>query len=97
MTIAFPKAVSEVVRLHQRATLQGALRHASVRERSAGKSVLIWSREHAAFWRAGGAGYTIYVDAAGRYDFDDAFARTQHCDKSKGIVFFAAPKESANV
>lgn len=33
---------------------------------------LIWSNEHNAWWRAGRAGYTRELDAAGRYGRDEA-------------------------
>lgn len=33
---------------------------------------LIWSNEHGAFWRPGGAGYTRHVDQAGRFMRNEA-------------------------
>jgi len=33
---------------------------------------LIWSHEHAAWWRGGGGGYTPQLSEAGRYSRDDA-------------------------
>jgi len=35
---------------------------------------LIWSNEHRAWWRPGGAGYTIRSEAAGRYSHGQAVA-----------------------
>lgn len=35
---------------------------------------LIWSNEHQAWWRPNSCGYTIYVDAAGRYGRDEALS-----------------------
>ena len=33
---------------------------------------LIWSNEHQAWWRPNSRGYTIHVDAAGRYEREEA-------------------------
>lgn len=87
----FKKCPPEVVKLSSRVTLMGVLKSDATQKKWDGKNVLIYSREHDAFWRTGGAGYTMYVDAAGRYPFADALKRTKHCDKSKGIVFYKAP------
>lgn len=35
---------------------------------------LIWSNEHRAWWRPNRCGYTIYLEAAGRYPRDEAVA-----------------------
>ena len=35
---------------------------------------LIWSNEHAAWWRPESAGYTIHVAAAGRYPRSEAIS-----------------------
>jgi len=35
---------------------------------------LIWSNEHQAWWRPDSKGYTLHVDAAGRYERDEAFS-----------------------
>jgi hypothetical protein len=52
-----------------------------------GKRVRIWSREHGAWWRPDGCGYTTHISAAGIYEFEDAWKRSQHCDHDKGIVY----------
>ena len=49
--------------------------------------VMIRSREHNAFWRVGGCGYTKHAWDAGVYSFQDAFDATCHCGKEKGIEF----------
>ena len=49
--------------------------------------VLIYSCEHAAYWRANGAGYTTCQRDAGRYTFGDAWGRTYHCGPEKKIIF----------
>lgn len=46
----------------------------SAPEEAAGPRYLIWSNEHAAWWRANGAGYTIHLRAAGRYSHAEALA-----------------------
>lgn len=52
-----------------------------------GRAVYIYSNEHDAYWRANGAGYTRDGLNAGQYWFEDAWARTNHCDPSKRIEF----------
>ena len=86
-----PPKPARTIQLKRKLTLSGALRYETARDKWRGKKVLIRSREHGAFWRDKGAGYTVYVEAAGRYDFDDALSHTRHCDPSKGIVFYLAP------
>lgn len=61
------------------------------RERWLGRRVLIWSKEHATWWRPESAGYTQDADEAGVYDFADAWDRTKHCGPEKGIVFYYMP------
>lgn len=39
---------------------------------------LIWSNEHQAWWRPNSRGYTLYVDRAGRYSWEDAFKIASH-------------------
>lgn len=51
------------------------------------RTVLIYSREHHAFWRAGAAGYTSDPKQAGQYELRDAYARTSHCGPEKEIVY----------
>lgn len=55
----------------------------------AGTRVRIWSGEHGAWWRTGGAGYTIRDSEGGVWDFEDAFMRTQHCGPEKQIWYVA--------
>jgi hypothetical protein len=86
--LKFSKCPEPIVTLGKPLTLTGALRHETARARWAGKIVLIYSREHGAFWRHNRSGYTIYTDAAGRYDFAEAFDSTKHCDRSKGLAFY---------
>lgn len=84
---------AKVVELSKPLTLTGALKYPSARLRWALSIVLIYSTEHAAFWRDGGVGYTAFVDKAGRYPFEAALACTKHCGREKGIVFYRAPKQ----
>lgn len=49
--------------------------------------VLIYSKEHHAFWKAGGAGYTKSVVDAGLYSLRDAWNRTCHCGPEKEIHY----------
>ena len=35
---------------------------------------LVWSNEHRAWWRPNSQGYTTKIEAAGRYDRDEAIA-----------------------
>lgn len=53
-----------------------------------GKTVTIWSREHLAWWREDGRGYTRDPFEASRYSFEEAFKRTKHCGPEKKIVFY---------
>lgn len=55
-----------------------------------GKQVRIWSGEHSAWWRPERAGYTVHIESAGIYDFDDAYAATEHCGPEKRIVYYEA-------
>ena len=54
-----------------------------------GRKVLIFSREHMAYWRAGASGYAPDPVEAGVYDFADAYAHTMHCGPEKRIEFEA--------
>lgn len=57
--------------------------------------VHIYSREHHAWWRAAGSGYTTDVRDAGVYTFEDAWRRSSHCDPEKGIEYEILPEEPA--
>lgn len=74
-----------------RVTLSGIKRRGlanwSGREKWNGRTVRIWSSEHGAYWRADASGYTMTADAAGHYEFADAYDRTKHCGPEKGIEF----------
>jgi hypothetical protein len=58
-----------------------------VRAKFAGKRVLIYSNEHSAFWRSDYCGYTIHREAAGVYDFADAWKKLADCGADKQIAF----------
>jgi hypothetical protein len=47
--------------------------------------VFIYSSEHYAFWRPGGAGYTQWAHEAGRWPRDEAERMTAHCGPEKKI------------
>jgi hypothetical protein len=57
------------------------------RAKLAGKKVRIWSAEHRAWWRPEFCGYTVHVEAAGIYEFEDAYDATGHCGPEKQIRF----------
>lgn len=59
------------------------------RERWLDKRVSIWSREHSAWWRPGGNGYTTEAENAGSWDFAEAYEMTKHCGPEKRIVYYA--------
>ncbi|SFP62437.1 hypothetical protein [Sphingomonas rubra] len=52
-----------------------------------GNECLIWSGEHAAWWRHNCEGYTVDRRMAGRYTIATAYAATCHCGPEKGIAF----------
>lgn len=52
--------------------------------------VLIWSGEHAAWWKPNGKGYTDDRDVAGRWWYEDALSATAHCGPDKKISFWMA-------
>jgi hypothetical protein len=43
---------------------------------------LIWSEEHAAWWRGGSAGYTRSIFDAGHYSFKEAMEITSDANKT---------------
>lgn len=55
--------------------------------------VRIYSREHHAWWGENGSGYAEDIAEAGAYTFEDAFARSRHCDPSKGIEYDVLPPD----
>lgn len=61
------------------------------RSKMFGKRVRIWSGEHGAWWRTGGAGYTIKDDEAGVWDFSEAYTMTNTCGPEKKIWYSALP------
>jgi hypothetical protein len=61
-----------------------------VKAKLAGKRVLIFSREHNAFWGSNGCGYVQWRNGAGVYRFEDAWRRTNHCGPEKKIIFVEA-------
>lgn len=63
----------------------------------AADTCLIWSNEHRLYWRAGGHGYVAADYNAGRYTLAEAYAKTKHCDPSKGIMFERAADEVARL
>ena len=40
----------------------------------AGKTYVVWSNEHRAWWRPNSSGYTRHVERAGRYTRDEALS-----------------------
>lgn len=87
----FPLSAEPMIDLGKPLTLVGAKRYESARDKWAKRTVLIYSIEHGAFWRPGAAGYTQYVDAAGRYPFSAAYGFTSDLDRRKRVVFYRAP------
>ena len=74
-----------------RVTLNGINRRGlanwKARERWIGRKVHIWSAEHRSWWRPDRCGYTIHLEAAGVYDFVDAWAATSGCGPEKRIEY----------
>lgn len=52
-----------------------------------GGMVNIHTREHGAWWRTGGHGYTLNREEAGIFTAQDAFDHSGHCGPEKGIYF----------
>jgi hypothetical protein len=75
-------------------TLNGIKRRGLVewkgREKWARRRVRIWSREHRAWWRPEGKGYTDDPDSAWIVDFPTAYDHTKHCGPEKKIIFCVA-------
>jgi hypothetical protein len=57
-----------------------------------GKTVLIWSGEHNAYWGPERRGY-YDKPQAGRYTFLNAHLSTRHCGPEKRIAYELAPPE----
>lgn len=78
--------------VRERITLNGIKRRGLVkwkgRERWSRQRVRIWSAEHGVWWRPNCEGYTIHEDAAGVYDFADAYDATKHCGPEKLISYY---------
>lgn len=49
------------------------------------ESYLIWSNEHAAWWRPNASGYTAYIEDAGRYSREKAIAHSRVRDQHRGM------------
>lgn len=79
----------------QRVTLNGIQRRGLVnwrgREDWNRRLVSIWSREHLAWWRPDGHGYTTEPTNAWVLPFADAYDATKHCGPEKKIVYYAMP------
>lgn len=75
------------VRVSARLRLEDLKGDASKLEPFLKETVLIFSREHGAFWRPNGSGYTQEMVDAGRYGFEDAWGRSSHCGPEKGIEY----------
>lgn len=73
-----------------RITLNGIKRtHSGPSTKWLARKVYIWSREHDAYWRPEGAGYTEDKAQAGIWDFQDAYLTTLHCGREKKIEYVA--------
>lgn len=62
------------------------------REWWARQNVKIWSEEHRAWWRDGGAGYTDDISQAWVLDFPTAYDETKHCGPEKKINYVVVPR-----
>lgn len=59
----------------------------ALRQKLQPSRVLIYSREHSAYWRRGGQGYTDKRAQAGLFTFPRAWEVTEKTDEAKGIEF----------
>lgn len=79
----------------KRVTLNGIKRRGLVewraREDWARRNVSIWSREHCAWWRSDGKGYTINLSDAWVVDFPTAYEHTKNCGPEKQIMYYSVP------
>jgi hypothetical protein len=74
-----------------RVTLNGIKRtHGGPSAKWLARNVYIWSAEHGAYWRVGGAGYTENKSEAGIWTMQDAYLTTMHCGREKRIEYIAA-------
>jgi hypothetical protein len=55
-----------------------------------GMNVRVWSREHKAYWRPDGSGYTDDAAAAWVVEFTTAYYCTKHCGPEKHICYVEA-------
>ncbi len=89
----FKRSPEPTIDLDVYVTIVGIRRYESVRKKWAGKTVLIWSGSHSAFWRPERAGYTMYVDAAGRYSFEEASKLISDDHPRNGTKLYLLPAE----
>lgn len=61
------------------------------------EAYLIWSNEHRAWWRPNSRGYTIHIEAAGRYTRDDALKFSRVRDQVPGEPMPELPIREADV
>jgi hypothetical protein len=77
----------------KRVTLNGIKRRGLAKRKGrewwALQTVSILSREHIAWWRPEGKGYTFDQAEAMVVDFPTAYDHTKHCRPEKQIVFYA--------
>jgi hypothetical protein len=67
--------------------LEDVKKDPALREKLKDSNVLIYAREHMAYWRRGGQGYSEKRKEAGLFTFARAWEVTQGLDPSKGIEF----------
>lgn len=83
-------AVIEIAK-PQRLALEKLARYPSKRDAIHGRKVKIFSKQWGSYWRPGGAGYTPDARDAGVFTAGDAWERTRHCGREKGIEFEILP------